>query len=418
MPKQRRMFDRDKWQEIIHTISKNKLRTFLTGFSVAWGIFMLIVLLGSGTGLQNGVKDTFKDTATNSIWVFSGQTSVPYKGLKPGRFIRFDNADYDLIADRTPGVIESSGRFYLGSNEITYGGEHGTFNIRTVHPGHQFIEKTNTIQGRFLNDIDISERRKVASIGTLVRDVLFKKGENPIGKYIQVSGVPFKVVGVFEDEGGENEQEVLYLPISTAQMVFNGADRVNMFMFTIDENAGVEESQAMVDKVTKQMAEIHNFDPEDERAIRFWNNIESFLQFQNLFDGIRLFIWVIGIMTIIAGIVGISNIMMIVVKERTKEIGVRKALGATPWSIISLIMMESVLITAVSGYIGLVLGVGLIELVSSFVPPDSQFFQNPEVNFTVAITATIILVVAGTLAGLIPARKAASIRPIVALRDE
>lgn len=415
---QRVMFDRDKWQEIINTIQKNKLRTFLTGFSVAWGIFMLIVLLGSGTGLQNGVKDTFKDTATNSIWVFSGQTSIPYQGLKPGRFVRFDNSDYELIANRMPGVIESSGRFYLGSNEITYEGEHGTFNIRTVHPGHQYIEKTSTIHGRFLNETDIQEKRKVASIGTLVRDALFKKGEDPIGKYIQVSGVPFKVVGVFEDEGGENEQEILYLPISTAQMVFNGGDRINMFMFTIDENAGVAESKIMEERVRQKMAEVHNFDPEDERAIRFWNNVEGFLQFQNLFEGIRLFIWVIGIMTIIAGIVGISNIMMIVVKERTKEIGIRKALGATPWSIINLIIMESVLITAVSGYIGLVLGVGLVELVSSFVPPDSEFFQNPEVNFTVAITATVILILAGTLAGLIPARKAASIKPIVALRDE
>lgn len=412
------MFDRDKWQEILHTISKNKLRTFLTGFSVAWGIFMLIVLLGSGTGLQNGVKDTFKDTATNSIWVFSGQTALPHQGMKPGRFIRFDNSDYEYISERMPGVKESSGRYYLGSNEITYNGEHGSFNIRTVHPGHQFIEKTITTKGRFINEVDISEKRKVASIGSLVQKALFKEGEDPIGKYIEVSGVPFKVVGVFEDEGGENEQEILYLPISTAQMVFNGADRINMFMFTIDEEATVAESKLMENHVRKKMAEIHKFDPEDDRAIRFWNNIEGFLRFQNLFDGIKAFIWVIGIMTIIAGIVGISNIMMIVVKERTKEIGIRKALGATPWSIISLIIMESVLITSVSGYIGLVLGVGLVELVSSFVPPDSQFFQNPEVNFTVAITATIILVIAGTLAGLIPARKAAAIKPIVALRDE
>jgi putative ABC transport system permease protein len=293
-----------------------------------------------------------------------------------------------------------------------------SFSIRTVHPGHQFIEKTLTIQGRFINEKDIKDFRKVASIGTLVRDALFDKGEDPIGKYIEVSGVPFKVIGVFEDEGGENEQEILYLPISTAQKIFQGGDRINMFMVTIDENAGIEESQAMVETIRNQMAEIHHFDPEDERAIRFWNNIEGFLQFQNLFDGIRIFIWIIGIMTIIAGIVGISNIMMIVVKERTKEIGVRKALGATPLSIVSLIIMESVLITSVSGYIGLVLGVGLVELVSNFIPPESEFFQNPEVNFQVAISATLILILAGTLAGLIPARRAAAIKPIVALRDE
>ena len=411
------MFDRDKWQEIFHTISQNKLRTFLTGFSVAWGIFMLIVLLGSGTGLQNGVKNQFRDTATNSLWVFSGQTSEPYKGMQPGRYIRFEDSDYNWVANDLEGAEETSGRFYLGRSEVSYDGKNESFQIRTVHPGHQFIEKTLTIEGRFFNEKDIEERRKVVSIGTLVKKALFDDDEDPIGKYIKVNGVPFKVVGVFEDEGGENEQEILYLPITTAQMIFNGANQIDMFMFNIDENAGVEESKVIENRVRKKMAEVHNFNPDDQRAIRFWNNVESFLQIQNLFKGINAFVWIIGIMTIIAGIVGISNIMMIVVKERTKEIGIRKALGATPWSIINLIMLESILITAVSGYIGLVLGVGLVELVSS-VMPNSDFFRNPEVDFKVAITATIILIVSGTIAGLIPARKAASIRPIVALRDE
>ncbi len=410
------MFDRDKWQEIFHTISNNKLRTFLTGFSVAWGIFMLIILLGSGTGLRNGVKEQFNDTATNSIWVFSGQTSEPYQGMKPGRYIRFNNADYDWVDNHFEDAKETSGRFYLGGTDVSYGTNNGTFQIRTVHPGHQFIEKTLTVKGRFLNEIDQKEKRKVASIGTLVKQALFKD-EDAIGKYIQINGIPFKVIGIFEDEGGENEQEILYLPISTAQMVFNGGDRVDMFMFNIEEDAGVEESKVIEAKVRKKMAEIHHFNPDDDRAIRFWNNVEDFLQVQGLFNGIDAFIWIIGIMTIIAGIVGISNIMMIVVKERTKEIGIRKALGATPLSIISLVMMESILITSVSGYIGLVLGVGLVELVSGVMPP-SDFFRNPEIDFQVAITATVMLISAGTIAGLIPARKAASIRPIVALRDE
>jgi putative ABC transport system permease protein len=411
------MFDRDKWQEIFHTISKNKLRTFLTGFSVAWGIFMLIVLLGSGTGLRNGVKDQFKDTATNSLWVFSGQTSIPHDGLQPGRRVRFTNADYEWVDHKLEGAEETSGRFYLGSSEVVYGSEMGNFQIRTVHPGHQYIEMTITVQGRFLNEIDIKEKRKVASIGTLVRDAIFPEGENPIGKYIKINGVPFKVIGVFEDEGGENEQEVLYLPISTAQMVFNGANEVNMYMFNIPEGSTVEESLVMENKVRQKMAEIHHFSPKDQRAIRFWNNVESFLEIQTLFNNIDAFVWLIGIMTIIAGIVGISNIMMIVVKERTKEIGIRKALGATPFSIVSLIIMESVLITSFSGYIGMVLGVGLVELANNFMPP-SEFFMNPEVDFRVAISATIILIASGTLAGLIPAQKAASIRPIEALRDE
>lgn len=411
------MFDRDKWQEILFTISQNKLRTVLTGFSVAWGIFMLIVLLGSGTGLQNGAKEEFADAATNSIWVFSGQTSMPNKGLQPGRFVRFDNADFDWVDKQLEGAEEASGRFYLGSSNVVYKGESGSFQIRTVHPEHQFIEKTLTTVGRFINEMDISEKKKVVSIGSLVKKAIFKE-EDPIGKYLQVNGIPFKVIGIFEDEGGENEQEILYLPISTAQQVFNGSNQVDMFMFNIDPNAGVAESKVIEQQVREKMAEVHNFSPEDERAIRFWNNVEDFQEIQTMFTGINIFIWIIGIMTIIAGIVGISNIMMIVVKERTKEIGIRKALGATPGSIIGLILMESVLITAVSGYIGLVLGVGLIELVSSILPADTPFFKNPEVNFQVAITATLILITAGAIAGIIPARKAAVIRPIEALRDE
>lgn len=378
---------------------------------------MLIVLLGSGTGLQNGAKEEFADTATNSIWVFSGQTSMPYKGMQPGRFIRFDNADFDWVENKLTGAEEASGRFYLGSSNVVYNGESGSFQIRTVHPDHQFIEKTLTTKGRFINETDISEKKKVVSIGSLVKKAIFKS-ENPIGKYIQVNGIPFKVIGIFEDEGGENEQEILYLPISTAQQVFNGANQVDMFMFNIDPNAGVAQSKVIEQRVREKMAEVHKFSPEDERAIRFWNNVESFQEIQSMFTGINIFIWIIGIMTIIAGIVGISNIMMIVVKERTKEIGIRKALGATPASIIGLILMESVLITSVSGYIGLVFGVGLIELVSNILPPDTPFFKNPEVNFQVAITATLILITAGAIAGIIPARKAAVIRPIEALRDE
>ena len=411
------MFDRDKWEEILHTISKNKLRTFLTGFSVAWGIFMLIILLGSGTGLQNGVEDTFNDDATNSIWVYGGQTQLPYKGMKPGRYIRFDNQTYSQLKADVSELQESSGRFYIpGDNDVSYKGTSYNLGVRSVHPDHQLIEKSAVIEGRFINEMDLKQKRKVSCIGTLAQKALFKN-ESALGKYIEIQGVPFKVVGIFEDEGGENEQEVIYLPITTAQMVYNGQNRINQMMFLVGD-AGIEESRAIESDVRAKLAQIHNFSPEDERAVRIRNNVESFMQFQSLFDNIRVFVWLIGIMTIIAGIVGIGNIMLIVVKERTKEIGIRKALGATPWSIISLIIMESILITAISGYIGLVLGVGLIELVSSFMPPDTPFFKNPEVNFQVAISATVILVVAGTLAGLAPARRAASIKPIVALRDE
>ncbi len=411
------MFDRDKWQEIFHTISKNKLRTFLTGFSVAWGIFMLIILLGSGTGLKNGAQEEFKDTATNSIWLTPRQTSIPYNGIKSGRYIQLTNQDYESLQNEIPQIDKISGRYNVPSGTgVSYKGENSSFSIRTVHPDHQYIEKTLTIKGRFINELDIKEKRKVATIGTLAKNVLFKE-EDPIGKYVEINRVAFKIVGVFEDEGGENEVEVLYIPITTAQLVYNGGDRINRMMFTVGD-ASLEESKIIEKKARNLIAKRHNFDPNDVRALRVWNNVEEFQEIQNMFTGINIFIWIIGVMTIIAGIVGISNIMLIVVKERTKEIGIRKALGATPRSIVSLILMESVLITSVSGYIGLVLGVGLLELVKSIIPADTPYFQNPEVDFQIAISATLLLVTAGAIAGIIPAQKAAIIKPIVALRDE
>lgn len=410
------MLDLDKWQEIFDTIRKNKLRTCLTGFSVAWGIFMLIVLLGSGQGLSNGIRHEFRDDAINSIWVFAGQTTMPYRGLQPGREIQFTNEDHDEVKDRVDGVEHSTSRFYLrGTTTASYKDKHEPFSIRSVHPGHRYVENTIITEGRFLNDYDIERRRKVAVIGARVRDALFEN-EPAIGKYIKVNGIAFKVVGIFEDVGSEGEMENIYLPISTAQRTYNGANRIAQFMVTTGD-AGLEKSQAMSDEIRSRMARRHKFAEEDRRAV-FVNDLnERFQRFVNLMSGIRLFVWIVGIGTILAGVVGVSNIMMIAVRERTKEIGIRKALGATPWSIVSLILQESVFITAVAGYLGLVLGVGTLELASRNLP-DSSFFRSPSVDLSVAIYATAMLVLAGTLAGLFPARRAARIRPIEALRDE
>jgi putative ABC transport system permease protein len=245
---------------------------------------------------------------------------------------------------------------------------------------------------------------------------LFKNGEDPIGEYIKIGNIPFKVVGVFEDKGGEGEMRMIYLPITTAQKVFNGSNRIHQLIFTIGD-ATVEESKEIEEQIRTEFAQIHHFDPNDRRAIDINNSLENYMRVQNLFLGIRVFIWIVGIGTIIAGIVGVSNIMMIVVKERTKEIGVRKAMGATPRSIIGLILLESIVITSLAGYIGLVLGVGLLELLSANIPA-SDFFANPEADINLALTAVVLLVLAGTLAGFIPARRAASIQPIEALRDE
>ena len=409
------MFDLDKWQEIYSTISKNKLRTFLTGFSVAWGIFMLIFLLGSGYGLENGVRKEFEDDAANTLWINQGVTSMSYKGYKPGRFIQFRNEDYDQTKTLKD-VEHISGRFTIWENNtLSYKNEYGSFDIFCIHPDYGVVESLYPTKGRFLNDIDVEEIRKVAALGKMVDEALFK-GEDPLGKYIQVAGIPFKVVGVFDDPGGDRDLSRIYIPISTAQMVFNRGNRLGTMSMTIGD-ASVERSQEMVEEIRKDFAQRHHFDPEDQRAIFIWNNVENYMQFMTLFANIRLFIWVIGIGTIIAGIVGVSNIMMIVVKERTKEIGIRKSMGATPGSIISLILQESILITAFAGYLGLVAGVGLLELISKNLPA-TDYFSNPEVNIHVALGATAILILAGAIAGFVPARKAASVKPVVALRAE
>ena len=407
--------DWDKWQEILSTISKNKLRTFLTGFSVAWGIFMLIILLGSGQGLKNGVEEQFADDATNSIWVYPRQTSIAYQGYKPGRRIEFTNTDIARTKNSINNIDNITGRVRVNAKNISYKNNYGNYSIRSVHPAHQQLENTLITKGRYINQIDLENFRKIAVIGSLVSKDLFK-GEDPIGKYLDIDGIEFKVVGVFEDKGGESEMRIIYLPITTAQRLFKGGDKVNQFMFTLN-NATLESSQKTVEKLRTQLASVHHFDPKDKRAVWVRNQFENYQKVMSLFSGINIFIWIVGIGTIIAGIVGVSNIMMIVVKERTKEIGIRKALGATPFSIVSLVLLESVVITSLAGYIGLAGGVGLLELINKFMPP-SDFFRNPQANITAALMATGLLIVAGAIAGFIPARKAAAVQPVEALRTE
>jgi putative ABC transport system permease protein len=406
----------DKLHEIYSTVRKNKLRTLLTGFTVSWGIFMLILLLGSGTGIENGVKNEFKNIATNSIWVHQGQTSIPHEGLQLGRKIQFTDADYEDVKTSLEGVEHITARYYMwNDNIVSYKREYANFHIVACHPDHQYIEKTIIRKGRMINETDIKEYRKVAVIGTLVREQLFKT-ESAIGKYINVNGVLFKVIGVFFDEGSERLLRTLYLPITTAQRVFGGGNRIHAVIFTTG-NASIDESYEIEQAVREKMAARHKFAVGDEKALRIWNGVKTYQKIMNLFGGIRVFIWVIGIGTIIAGIVGISNIMLITVKERTREIGIRKALGATPGSIVNLILAESILITLCSGYIGLVAGVVVIESASAYLPA-VDMFQNPEVDIRVAVGAIILLVSAGLIAGFIPARKASRILPVAALREE
>lgn len=423
------MFDIDKWQEILATLQKNKLRTFLTSFSVAWGILMLIILLGAGKGLQNAVMKNFERNAKNAVWITGRRTSMEYKGYGVNRNIQLNNNDYQTLRDQVSGIDQISPQFNIwGGTSVSYGREYGNYTVQCVLPGHQPIEGSEVQSGRYLNDIDVNQRRKVCIVGIEVQKSLFK-GADPIGEYIKVNGIPFRVVGVYAD-GNRYEDNRVVLPFTAAQQIFNGGNRVSTIGVTTGD-ASVEESIEIENKIRQKLASAHTFNPEDKSAVDIYNTLEDYEQTLKVFGGIRIFIWCIGIGTLIAGIVGIGNIMLIVVKERTREIGVRKALGATPYSVVSLIISEAVFITTIAGYVGMVIGIAIMELVDKMVDQSitnaaqttdaagqAVVFLNPNADIGVAIGATILLIVSGALAGMVPAIKAARIKPIEALRYE
>lgn len=410
------MFDADKWQEIFETISKNKLRTFLTAFSVFWGIFMLIILLGAGNGLRNGFKADFEEDAINSIWIYQGRTTIPFKGMKPGRHISFTDDDREAIAHgRVNGLENVASRLWLQSQNFVVGNKKGNYQLISTEPGQFYAENATMVSGRFLNEKDVEERRKVVVIGIPLQEELFPNGDH-LGKEVKIGGISFKVIGTFKDGGGSRDNRRGYIPMTVGQMVFDRGRNVHAISSTIG-GATPEESLEIEQDIRNRLAALHQFSPEDKRAVWINNTTDQFMQILNVLNGISLFVWIIGIGTIIAGIVGTGNIMMIIVKERTREIGIRKALGATPFSVVSLIIMESIFITSIAGYLGLIAGIFTLEAANDMIT-DPGIFMNPEVEIATAIKAMIVLVVAGTLAGLFPAIKAASINPIEALRDE
>jgi putative ABC transport system permease protein len=414
------MFNLDRWREILDTLWRSKLRSLLTAFSVAWGIFMLVFLLGMGNGLQNGVQQEFADDATNSVWMFAGRTAVAHDGMPIGRRIVFANRDVTAI-DRLSGVDKITGRFIIGNGRTApvltrVGNKVAPYDVRSVHPDHLYLENTIMVTGRFLNEVDIQDKRKVCAIGEPVARFLFGTTDDIVGRWIEINRIPFQVVGLFTDDGGEGEREKIYIPITTSQTAFSGADHVHQTMFTLNPDVTVAESKRVARAALESLAAAHHFSPDDTQAVRVRNNAEQFENFLQIFLGIRVFVVFMGICSLVAGVIGVSNIMMIVVRERTREIGVRKALGATPSHIVTSIVQESVFITTLAGYLGLVAGIGALALIDNLLPA-TDMFAHPEVDMTVALGATLLLVIAGALAGLFPARAAARVNPIQALRD-
>lgn len=414
------MFNIERWQEIFEAIAKNKLRTFLTGISVASGIFILVILLGVGKGLQNGIEKQFERDAAGVIEVWSGATTKAYKGLNPGRQIQFRNSDFDLAVQKYGDQLDKNGVVASGWGiTVSYGKESGNYQYRGVNTDGMEIENVSVIKGRYINANDLKSNVKAAIIGQKVKLDLFKE-KNAIGEQITVANINFKVVGVFTDPGGEREESRVFVPITTAQQVFGLGDKISYMAYTMKKKNTYEEAVADSEKFKNDYGKLlrskNGAAPDDESAVGIFNSVKEAKKFYDLNLYIRLFFWWVGICTIIAGVVGVSNIMMIIVKERTKEIGIRKALGASPVSIIMMILHESIFITTISGFMGLLTGLALLELIGPHA--QSEYFVNPQVDFTVAITTLIVLVIAGALAGFIPAYRAAKIRPIVALRDE
>lgn len=413
------------WQEIYTSLLRNKLRTILTGFAVAWGIFMLIVLLGAGNGLINAFDANSGEVAMNSVRVTGGYTSKAYDGLKEGRRIQLDNKDVDLTGSLfTDNVISAGARVRQSSITLSRGSEYVSISFSGVYPNYEQIERIKLIEGRFINEIDQRERRKVIVLNKKTVELLFPK-EEAIGKFVIGNGVAYQVVGLYTDRGDSDSREA-YIPFSTLQVIYNKGDKLNNILFTTKNLNTEKENEAFIESYRKIINANHRIDPTDTGGLWIWNRFMQQLQQQTAASVLRIAIWVIGIFTLLSGIVGVSNIMLITVRERTREFGIRKALGAKPLSILFLVIVESVFITALFGYIGMVLGIGLTELMNNIMGNQTMdtglwqqtVFTNPTVGVGVAVQATLTLIVAGTLAGLFPAWKAVKISPIEALRAD
>lgn len=409
------MFSRDNWNEIFQTIQKNKLRTFLSGFTVALGILIFVVLFGFGNGLINTFDEFFGDDATNVFYIFPGRTSMPYKGYKSNRQIEFDNEDLAEINKNFAAFLEYSTPRIFRSGLVKYKEESNNYSTRAVGPSYQFAEKTIMMKGRYLNQEDIKNKTKYAVIGRLVEKDLFGAHES-IGEHIDIAGSAFKVIGVFQDDGGDNEERNIYIPYTTRQLIEKNTDKLDQIIVAFKPELGYAGAMAFEKSLNDFLREKKYISPKDQNGLFIRNVADQLQQNQQFARVLQLIVAFVAFGTIIAGIIGISNIMVFVVKERTKELGIRKALGATPKSVISTILLESIFITTISGFIGMMIGIAILSSLGEKLK--DFFITNPNINLGTAIFATVILIVFGGLAGYIPARRAARIKPIVALRDE
>lgn len=422
------MFDVDQWQEIFSVMRRNLLRTTLTAVGVFWGVLMLMIMVGFGNGLEGGVRRDMSGLVTNSIYVWGEKTSLPFEGLSPGKFVLLTRADAQALEQSIPGIEAVAPRVQLGGrgggDVVTRAEKSGTFTISGDVPAYIRVQPETMIAGRFLNELDIEEHRKVAVIGTNVAAQLFGR-EDPLGQTIQIKRSEFVVIGVFTTpatgDRGDRMANTIHTPLTTFQQALRPEPWVNNLAVLVKDGADTEQVEA---RIHEELARRHRFSVDDKEAVGTWNVEKEFDKISGLFRGISLLIWIVGTVTLVAGIVGVSNIMLISVRERTREIGVRRALGATPLRVIAQILKEATVLTSISGFLGLAAGVGALEAIGALMqagPSDakgSSLFDPPHADFRVALAATLAVALGGALAGLFPALTAVRIRPVVALRDE
>lgn len=401
------------FEEVFQSLQSHKMRTLVSVTTVAWGVFMLIVLIGTGRGLQNGVELQFSDEATNGIRIYGGITSISQQGLPREIPVSLNNDDYDFLQQEIPIIDKSSAMYTPSQSQLTaYKKHYGVFDLQGVYPDQIYIEKSSLNAGRFINDLDVEQRRKVAVIGRYVKDLLFQDS-TPIGKRILIGGISYIVIGEFSDSRDKDQESIIYLPISTAQSMFTGGSTLDSIAVTL---AGQSRQQSIetVDKINNILARRHRFDTEDDTAVYIINNLAEFSKFLEIFKWIGIFVGFVGAGTIFTGILAVNNIMVVSVNERTKEIGIRKAIGAKPSHIIASIVCESAVIVLFASILGLLLGIGVLEVLQSSVA-ENDYMYSPEIETWVAVAVLVIVLLAGLVSGYLPARKAARVNPIEAL---